>query len=154
MSLIALFTASEGLLSQPAASISLGIASSGLMQATTPATQNSGGYEYALRAPRRRTPEEIREDRRRHGIITRQAQAVIDAVAARQAETLRQDEQQRFEELERELALEGIQWETRYLEAMNAIRERLISEEIGRLLREKAIQTQNQQTLIAMLLML
>lgn len=119
-----------------------------------PPSQNSGGYEYALRAPRRRTPEEIRLDRKRHGIITRQAQSVIDAVAARQAESLRQDEQQRLEELSGELKLAGIEWETRYLNAMNSIRARLIDEEIGSRLRAKAIQDQNQQTIVAMLLLI
>lgn len=120
---------------------------------TGPAEQSSGGYEYALRAPRRRTAQEIRDERRRLGIITREAQAVIDAVAERQAGSLKQDEQQRFEELERELKLSGIEWETRYLEAMNAMRERLISDEIGRRLRARAIEFQNRQTMMAMLLL-
>ena len=74
---------------------------------------------------------------------------VIEAVAQRQAQTLVSDEQQRFDELSRELELTGIAWEARYLEALNALREQLIQAEIEKRLR---IRQMNEQTLIAMLL--
>lgn len=83
--------------------------------------------------------------------IEEEAAVVIEAVALRQAEALPHDAQQRFEELERELILAGVEWDTRYLEALNTLRERLIEEEIGKRLR---IKQQNEQTLIAMMLLI
>jgi hypothetical protein len=52
---------------------------------------------------------------------------------------LEQDAQKRFEELLRELELQGIEFDARYLEALNIQRERLIDAEIAarlRLIRE------------------
>lgn len=69
--------------------------------------------------------------------IPDEAVQIIDAVAIRQAEQLGLDEQQRFEELTRELELKGITYEIRYLKALNELRERLIDEEIGKRLRQK-----------------
>jgi len=53
---------------------------------------------------------------------------------------LERDEQKRFEELLRELQLQGIEFDARYLEALNIQRERLIDAEISaryRLIREE-----------------
>ena len=84
----------------------------------------SGGFRpWITRRRRKLRPEEI--------------QRVIETVALRQVQTLELDEQKRFEELERELEARGIEWETRYLELLNEERERLIHQEIGRLLRRK-----------------
>lgn len=69
--------------------------------------------------------------------LPEKAQAVIEAVALRQVETLEADELKRLEELERELQLKGIEWEARHLEALNVRREHLIDLEIGRLLKAK-----------------
>jgi hypothetical protein len=52
---------------------------------------------------------------------------------------LEQDAQKRFDELLRELELQGIEFDARYLEALNIQRERLIDAEIAarlRLIRE------------------
>ena len=65
------------------------------------------------------------------------AAAIIADVAARQAQTLERDEQKRFEELTRQLALERIEFRAAHLEALNRERERLIDLEIARLLRKK-----------------
>lgn len=86
-----------------------------------------------LRRREGRTKDEIRRDRERFGI----AAAVIAEVAERQADRLEQDEHKRFEELLRELQLREIEFDARYLDALNKQRQRLIDEEIGRLLRLK-----------------
>jgi hypothetical protein len=78
------------------------------------------------------------------------AQAVIADVAARQAERLELDAQKRFEELSRELQLKGIEWEARYLEALNIQREALIDAEIGARLRARL---QGEEELLVLLLM-
>ena len=62
---------------------------------------------------------------------------IIERIAQRQIEDLTVDEEKRFEELERELEVKGIEWEGRYLEALNARREHLIEAEISDLLRAK-----------------
>ena len=62
---------------------------------------------------------------------------VINFVAARQAERLETDQQKIFEELLRELQLERISFDLRYLEALNLERQRLITQEIARLLKLK-----------------
>ena len=101
--------------------------------ATVTRTATSGGYEIG-RLGTLRTSEDIRRDRKRFGVIP-EAARVIAQVAATQAERLSLDEQQRLEHLERELELRGIEYESRYLELLNVMRERLIAAEIGRRLR-------------------
>ena len=91
----------------------------------------SGGW---LPHQRYQTPEEIRERREELGILPRR---VIHDVAARQVENPILDEQQRFEELLRELELNSIQYEARYLTALNAERERLLDAEIYRLFEQR-----------------
>lgn len=93
-------------------------------------TPIGGGIPYN----NRRTKRDIARDRERFGIpdVEKQiAEALVEQIAARQAKTLEQDEHKRFEELQRELQLRGIEWQARYLEMMNAARERLIREEIA-----------------------
>lgn len=80
---------------------------------------------------RRPTADDVSKDRERFGILSK-AQAVIEEVAARQAKSLEQDARKRFEELSRELALKKIEWDARYLEALNNQRERLIDAEIAK----------------------
>ena len=88
----------------------------------------SGGFHpWIHRLRRRRKPHEEQE------VI----QAVIEAVARRQAQALELDELKRLEELERELQLKAVEWDSVYLEMMNEERERLIHEEIGKLIRKK-----------------
>jgi hypothetical protein len=50
-----------------------------------PSTDTSGGYEYALHAPRRRTDEEVREARIRFGVLSLpEAQTpIVAAIAAK-----------------------------------------------------------------------
>ena len=85
----------------------------------------------------RRTKRDISRERERYGIQDELALAAIAEVAARQAERLELDEQKRFEELSRELELRRIEWDARYLEALNVMRERLIGEEIAALMHRK-----------------
>ncbi len=83
---------------------------------------------------RRRSKKEIASDRERFGIPDQEriiAEALVAQIAARQAESLERDEHKRFEELQRELQIRGIQWQAQYLEKMNAKRERLINAEIA-----------------------
>ena len=88
-----------------------------------------------LRLRRRdgRTREEIRRDRERFGIV---AARVVASVAASQAERLEVDGHKRFEELLRELELRGLEFDARYLEALNEQRQRLIDAEIKVRLRQ------------------
>ena len=91
----------------------------------------SGGFLPHARAYP--SKEEIRRQRERLGILPREAE-VIEAVAARQAEDLQLDEQQRFEELTREFTLRGMEFRAQHLELLNQRREMLIEAEIARLM--------------------
>ena len=62
---------------------------------------------------------------------------VVQFVAERQVQRLETDSHKQFEELARELELEGIRFETRHLEALAETRDLLINQEIGRLIREQ-----------------
>lgn len=93
----------------------------------TPGIKPSGGIPWYARPKKKRrkyTDEDV-------------VKAVIEAVAQRQALALELDEQKRLEELVRELELKAIEWDSRYLELMNSERQRLIDEEIRKLLRKK-----------------
>lgn len=113
--------------------------------------------EFKTPYSRGKTDEDVRKERERLGIID--PIEVIHRVAERQVETLSHDAQQHLEELERELELQGIQWEGRYLEILNVKRQKLIDEEIGvriRLrigLRLRQLQIEEEEISIALLLM-
>lgn len=94
---------------------------------------------------------ETRRDRLRKPPDSKEIEQIIQAVAAEQVARLERDEHKRFEQLERELEFRGVEWEARYLEALNARRELLIDEEIERLLKQKLDQD-NQIILILMAL--
>ena len=104
----------------------------------TTTIQPSGGYpanpDYGR--VKKRTARELGKERERFGIPDK-VRIAIEAVAAQQAARLEQDSQKRFEELERELELRGIEWDARYLESLNAERERLINAEIALRLRQR-----------------
>lgn len=80
-------------------------------------------------------PEDERELRKLR--LTPAVAEVIAQVAERQAQQLDLDEQQRLEELTRELELKRLKFQGRYLEVLNTQRQQLIDEEIGRLMGEK-----------------
>ena len=106
-----------------------------------PGTQQiiGGGitHDGLLRLGRKkRTKGEISLERSKFGLSDAVAE-VVAAVAARQAETLVQDEQKRLDELFREITLRGLEYESRYLEALNIERQRLIDQEIGLLIKRK-----------------
>jgi hypothetical protein len=94
------------------------------------------GRRKKLHLPTYPTDAELRKQREEWGILPK-AEAIISAVAQRQAEAAKYDEQRYFEELTRELELQNIEFEGKYLESLNVQREKLIDAEIGRLLKEK-----------------
>lgn len=75
--------------------------------------------------------------RRRELGIREEVHEIIEKVAERQVKALSTDDQQNFEELERELELKGLEWDAKYLEALNLRRELLIEQEIALLLKKR-----------------
>lgn len=86
-----------------------------------------GGVPSRYTRPEGRTKEEIRRERVAYG-IEQEAVKVIEQVAKSQVSRKEADEHKRFEELERELTLSGIEWDARYLEALNETSARLIEQ--------------------------
>lgn len=128
-------------------------------------TQNSGGYfEHGKRRHvyadlvHPPTKKEIRRQREEYRILPRIAE-VIERVAERQASEpaeSRLDDEQRIQELARELQAQDIAYESRYLEMLTAERERLVTVELGRLaiLAKQAIEADNARKLLLMMLIL
>ena len=114
---------------------------------TNEETSNTGGSGFAHLGTLR-TRDDIRRDREKFGVLPKVAK-VIASVAAQQADALSLDEQQRLEHLERELELEGIEYESAYLELLNLMRARLIATEIGKRLR--AIQDAEEEIVLILL---
>lgn len=112
----------------------------------TPPRGNAGPFGHGHGV--RRTEADIRRAREKFGVLPK-AQAVLEEIAKRQAEALRLDEQQRLEELHRELTLQGIEWDSRYLQALNDLRERRINAEIASLLKQKL---DSEETVLLMLM--
>jgi hypothetical protein len=114
----------------------------------------SGGFPSFDRP--RRGRKEISEARRRFGLRDSyqdtQAAKVIANVAARQAQALEQDELKRLEELTRQLEIEGLEFDRRYLAALNSERQRLVDEEIAQRLQKK-IQVQREEEELMILMM-
>lgn len=100
-----------------------------------------GTAAWLLEIPKQRTEEDIRRSRERFGIPD-DAARVITEVAARQVARIEMDAEKRFEELARELTLQRIEWDARYLETLNAERERMIAEEIEALMRKGMAQNE------------
>lgn len=101
-----------------------------------PTTAPSGGLVDLGSHRRKKTKEELAAEREKFGIPDL-ARIAIEEAAKRQALAQEDDAQKRFEELARELTLRGIEWDVRYLEAMNVIRERIIEEEARRTMQAK-----------------
>jgi len=95
---------------------------------------------------------EIEQSRERAAKIGISAKAVkvIESVAKRQAEDSRQDQHQRYEELQRELDAQDIEWQAGYLELMNDLRDALISAEIKQRM-EKIRQTKDEEMMLMMI---
>ena len=109
--------------------------------AAAAATASPGGGYWVRQFKLRYKPK--------HDRIPEQIQEVISDVAERQVQRLEHDELKRLEELERELQLRGIEWESRYLTVLNEEREFLINQEIGGLLRQKI---ENDETALVLIL--
>ena len=115
-----------------------------------PPRRHGGEREHAFDPrilPRPKSAKSVQEERERLGILPRAAEAISD-VAQQQAELLRLDELQREQQLREEMRLRGIQYEARYLALLNAERERLITLEIGRLMRARLQADQDTLTLL------
>jgi hypothetical protein len=110
----------------------------------------SGGWEYARRS-RKRLEEELREEREQWGILPKAAQ-IVAAVAIRQADALDLDAEQRLEELERELELAGVRYQSQYFELLNLQRQRLIDAEIkGYFEAQEVLNEENKRRLLLLL---
>jgi hypothetical protein len=121
-----------------------------LVASSATAERFSGGWEYARRS-RKRLEEELRSEREQWGILPKAAQ-IVAAVAIRQADALDLDAEQRLEELERELELAGVRYQTQYLELLNLQRQRLIDAEIrGFFEAEEALDEENKRRLMLLL---
>ena len=115
---------------------------------TPPSIAPSGGFP----ANDRRGRKEISKARERFGLIdeTKQkADRIIHEIALRQAQRDEQDRQKQFEELSRELKINEIEWEGKYLEALVVERERLVKEkqqalENARLVEEERVRQEIQ----------
>lgn len=83
---------------------------------------SGGGIFYANLGNKRRTKKDIQNARKEYGI----AFDVIEEVAQRQSKDQNLDEQQRFDEFRGELELRNLEFENRYLIALNERREYLI----------------------------
>ena len=109
-----------------------------------------GGYNpsqgYSGHETRTRTKDDVRLERERLGILPAR---IIEEVAARQVERLETDAQKQYDELLRELELQGVQFEARYLEALTAYRDFLLNEEIARRLRQNI---NNEETMMLILI--
>ena len=81
--------------------------------------------------------------------IERDAAETIDAVAERQVAKSQLDEQKRLDELRGELALRQVEMRSIHIEALNARREQILRDEIGRILRAKV---DEEATLVLMLM--
>ena len=77
------------------------------------------------------------EDIGRNRFLKRRVRRVIEQVAEAQVQHLALDETQRLEHLIGELEAKGLEYETRYLEALNQYREVLIGNEIKTILKRK-----------------
>ena len=119
------------------------------IRGVTPAITPSGGiYHEQLREAlegRKSWRQKLREAKIKAAAID-----AIEHIAVRQVESLELDQQKRFEELERELEVRGVEWESRYLDILNQRRETLIHEEIGKLI-HKGIE---EEEIIMLLMML
>ena len=110
----------------------------------------SQGLGYTGYETRTRTRKEIQEERERLGILPRKVERIIQDVALRQAQKLELDKQKQFEELSRELRVQKIEWEGRFLEVLNAEREKLIDREIASRLRVRLRDQEDMLFLLAM----
>jgi hypothetical protein len=110
----------------------------------------SGGWEYARRS-RKRLEEELRKEREQWGILPKAAQ-IVATIAIRQADALDLDAEQRLEELERELELAGVRYQSSYFELLNLQRQRLIDAEIkGYFEAQEALNEENKRRLLLLL---
>jgi len=97
-----------------------------------------GGGGYVVRRPKLDKRRQAWEEKRQNEFnLNYPALEVIEQVALEQTQNLHLDDQQRFEQLTRELEAESIEFETRHLQALNQIREELLALEIQSLLKKQ-----------------
>lgn len=96
-----------------------------------PIVRPSGGWP-STHGERGRSRGEVSEARKRLGLDDGyRVSTIIADVAVRQAERLEQDQQKIFDELLRELELQGLEFDARYLDALAIQRQGLIDAEIA-----------------------
>ena len=116
---------------------------------STEPVRPSGGWP-STQGERKRSRKELSDARKRLGLDDGyRVSTVLADVAARQVERLEQDPQKIFEELLRELELQGLQFDARYLEALAVQRQRLIDAEIAARI-QQGIQDEELMILILM----
>lgn len=108
-----------------------------------------GGYIRHSPDYFKKSRKRIREEREKIGIAP-EVLDLIDGVAKRQALAVESDSHKQLEELNRELELAGIEWQGRYLETLNDLREQYITEEISRLLAKKLRNEEDEMVLMAL----
>jgi hypothetical protein len=110
---------------------------------------HSGGWEHRgyYEHGHRRTKKERKEARKYFGVVF----DVIEKVAENQAKHLHLDDQQRFDELFRELKLHDIEYKPQYMEYLNVERGRLINDEIANLLKKKQLDKRDEEELVLMM---
>lgn len=126
-----------------------------VFQGSTDAAPSNVIRNFSLREWRQWRRPQDEEYLKQKGVES-DAAKVIAEVAERQAEDLHLDEQQRLEELTRELYLKGVEFEGRHLELLNIQRQRLIDGEIAHLLAQKQanLQSREQESILLFLLTL
>lgn len=108
----------------------------------------SGGIPASFQI-KARTRKDKALDRARFGIRDEYLDLIME-VASSQVDRLEADPQKRFEELSRELELRKVQWDGKYLEVLNALRQQMIDEEIAERLQQK-IKTEEEEMLMLVL---
>ena len=107
---------------------------------------------YSGHETRKRTKAEIEQDRERFGIEGRVKKIIAD-VAAQQVARLETDAQKQYDELARELELQRIEFEARYLEVLSTEREKLLDAEIAMRIMAR-LQKEQQERDVLMLMVL
>ena len=116
-----------------------------------PTAQPIGGGGYIRHHPDyfKKSRKRIRKEREALG-ISAEILDLIDGVAKRQALGVASDSQKQLDELHRELQIAEVEWQGRYLEVLNDLRERYISEEISRLLAKKFSDEEDEMRLMVL----
>ena len=121
----------------------------GFFGAVTPEADDLRNFSLRNWRKWRRPADE--ERRRKVGLSVPEAEVIAD-VAARQADDLARDEQQRIDELRGELKLRGLEMRSRHLQMLNVERGRLIDAELARRLQAISKARADDETALVLIL--